>query len=95
MTISRKEQIDILRKMTDEQIDYSDAPPLSHSELQEMSLFIPPEKRTVTIRLDADVLGWLKERQPRGYQTLINALLRDYMRKKQQSASVAKSTKMG
>jgi uncharacterized protein (DUF4415 family) len=38
-----------------------------------------PKKLTVTIRLDADVLDWLK-RQGRGYQTRINKLLRSYMK---------------
>ena len=38
-----------------------------------------PKKQTVTIRLDADVLDWLK-RQGRGYQTRINKLLRSYMK---------------
>lgn len=81
MTISRKEQIEILRKMKDEDIDYSDAPPLEDHELRRMTLFVPPEKRAVRIRIDTDVLGWLKKRQPRGYQTLINAVLREYMLK--------------
>jgi uncharacterized protein (DUF4415 family) len=69
--------------MTDEDIDYSDMPPLSDRDLKKMKVFIPPEKRTVTIRLDADVLDWLKEYQPKGYQTLINAVLREYMNKKE------------
>lgn len=38
-----------------------------------------PKKQTITIRLDADVLDWLK-RQGRGYQTRINKLLRSYMK---------------
>jgi uncharacterized protein (DUF4415 family) len=33
----------------------------------------------VTIRLDADVLVWLKG-QGKGYQTRINAILRAYMK---------------
>lgn len=74
--------------MTDEEIDYSDAPPLSDHDLSKMVLFVPPEKRTVTIRLDADVLEWLKAQQPRGYQTLVNAVLRDYMQK--QKAKIEK-----
>ena len=36
-----------------------------------------PHKRQLTIRLDEDVLDWLK-RQGRGYQTRINAILRAY-----------------
>ena len=35
----------------------------------------PPVKKQLTIRLDADVLTWLK-RQGRGYQTRINHILR-------------------
>ena len=37
----------------------------------------PRNKQTVTIRLDADLLEWL--RRQRGYQTRINAVLRTYM----------------
>ena len=38
---------------------------------------LPEAKQTVTIRLDADLLGWL--RAQKGYQTRINAVLRTYM----------------
>lgn len=43
-----------------------------------------PVKQRVTIRLDADIIEWFKEQaqskgQGRGYQTLINRALRDYM----------------
>ena len=38
---------------------------------------LPQPKQTVTIRLDADLLGWL--RSQKGYQTRINAVLRTYM----------------
>jgi uncharacterized protein (DUF4415 family) len=38
----------------------------------------PQRKPTITIRLDADVLAWLKN-QGKGYQTRINAILRSYM----------------
>ena len=38
---------------------------------------IPATKRTITIRLDADLLEWL--RKQKGYQTRINAVLRTYM----------------
>lgn len=36
-------------------------------------------KKQVTLRLDADVLDWLKT-QGRVYQTRINALLREYIK---------------
>jgi len=38
---------------------------------------LPQPKQTVTIRLDADLIGWL--RRQKGYQTRINAVLRTYM----------------
>lgn len=38
---------------------------------------LPKPKETITIRLDADLLEWL--RKQKGYQTRINAVLRTYM----------------
>jgi uncharacterized protein (DUF4415 family) len=38
---------------------------------------MPHPKRTVTMRLDADLLEWF--RRNRGYQSRINAILRAYM----------------
>lgn len=38
---------------------------------------MPAPKKVVTMRLDADLLRWL--RRHRGYQTRINAILRAYM----------------
>jgi uncharacterized protein (DUF4415 family) len=36
-----------------------------------------PPKASISLRLDADVLEWLKSQGP-GYQTRINAILRAY-----------------
>jgi uncharacterized protein (DUF4415 family) len=41
--------------------------------------FIDPFKKPITIRLDGDVLEWFKAQGGRGYQTRINAVLRQYM----------------
>ena len=41
---------------------------------------MPRPKQTVTIRLDADLLEWL--RAQKGYQTRINAVLRSWMEAK-------------
>jgi uncharacterized protein (DUF4415 family) len=38
---------------------------------------LPRPKQPITIRLDADLLAWL--RSQKGYQTRINAVLRTYM----------------
>jgi uncharacterized protein (DUF4415 family) len=38
--------------------------------------FYRPVKESLTIRIDADILAWLRA-QGKGYQTRINALLRE------------------
>ncbi len=38
---------------------------------------LPQPKQPITIRLDADLLKWL--RRQKGYQTRVNAVLRTYM----------------
>ncbi len=62
---------------SDEDIDYSDIPELDASFFETARVVIPPGKKQVTVRLDSDVLAWLKS-QGRGYQTRINAILRAY-----------------
>jgi len=64
--------------MKDAEIDYSDIPPLGKSFLKKATTEWPPVKQQLTIRLDADVLAWLKE-HGRGYQTRINRILRVVM----------------
>jgi uncharacterized protein (DUF4415 family) len=64
--------------MKDAGIDYSDIPPLDKSFFTKATEVWPPAKRQLTIRLDADVLNWLKA-HGRGYQTRINRILRAAM----------------
>ncbi len=40
--------------------------------------FYPPIKRQLTVRIDADVIAWLKS-QGKGYQSRLNAILRSAM----------------
>jgi uncharacterized protein (DUF4415 family) len=62
--------------MTDAEIDYSDIPELDENFFKNASeVNWPPAKSQLTIRLDADVLAWLKS-NGRGYQTRINRILR-------------------
>ena len=65
-------------RMKDAEIDYSDIPPLDKSFLKKATAAWPPVKKQLTIRIDADVLAWLK-RHGRGYQTRINRILRVVM----------------
>jgi uncharacterized protein (DUF4415 family) len=62
-------------RLRDADIDYSDIPPLDKTFLEKATAPWPPVKKQLTIRLDADVLAWLKG-HGRGYQTRINRILR-------------------
>lgn len=88
-----------MRKLTKEQkrdiaailakdIDFSDISPVVDWSGAELGKFYRPIKKPVTMRLDADVIEWLKQAGP-GYQTKANWLLRRAMRhsKKQSAAS--------
>ncbi len=68
-----------LRRMRDADIDDSDIPKLDRSFWKRAKLTMPEPKDRLTIRVDHDVVEWLK-RAGSGYQTLINAILRSYMK---------------
>jgi uncharacterized protein (DUF4415 family) len=67
-----------LRRLDAKPIDYSDIPPLDETFFKKAAAAWPPLKKQLTIRLDADVLTWLKG-QGKGYQTRINHILRVVM----------------
>jgi uncharacterized protein (DUF4415 family) len=70
-----------LDKMKDSEIDYSDIPDLGEKFWKNAILRMPKNKKSVSIRIDEDVLAWFK-RQGKGYQTRINEILKTYMRAK-------------
>jgi len=63
--------------MKDEDIDYSEIPELDEAFFRDARVVVPPAKKQLTIRVDADVLDWMKG-QGKGYQSRINAVLRAY-----------------
>src|ERR1039457_3081504 len=75
---ARARAIARLKAMPDEEIDYSDIPEVLDWSKAIVGKFYRPVKESLTIRLDADVLAWLKS-QGSGYQTRINNLLRKAM----------------
>ena len=65
----------------DESIDFSDIPPLTESfwaNAQKTDELFRPRKRQITVRIDADVLAWLKS-GGKGYQGRLNDILRHVM----------------
>lgn len=55
----------------------SDIAELNADFFKNTEVLRPPEKKHVSIRLDADVLEWMKS-QGKGYQSRINPVLRAY-----------------
>jgi len=58
--------------------DYSDIPALDKSFLTKATIAWPPAKKQLTIRIDADVLEWLKA-QGKGIRRELTAILRVVM----------------
>lgn len=83
---SIKSDLARIDRTKDSEIDYSDIPPLDKTFLKKATTPWPPIKRQLTIRLDADVLDWLRA-QGRGYQTRINYILRVVMENEPQRAA--------
>jgi len=79
-------EIEALATRPDSEIDCSDIPELDDGFMERSVLWkdvvrselYKPRKVNVNAKIDADVVGWLK-RQGRGYQTRMNAILRDAM----------------
>jgi uncharacterized protein (DUF4415 family) len=78
--LSKGQQRDIavLATKKDADIDFSDGPEVIDWSKAEIGKFYRPAKRSITMRLDEDVLDWLKSYGP-GYQTKANLLLRHAM----------------
>lgn len=77
---------DRLRSLTDTQIRAAlesdpEVIPTDVGFWKGAKVVLPRPKQTVTIRLDADLLEWL--RKQKGYQTRIDAVLRTYMEAQQ------------
>lgn len=86
LTEEQVKELNALRDVPDEAIDTTDIPPLADWDDAVVGKFYRPVKQAVTIRLDADVLAWLR-REGKGYQTRVNAILRQAMKKSRKPAA--------
>ena len=81
-SLTRRQQRELaaIAALRDEQIDTSDIPELPLSAWRDAvrGRFYRPVKQAVSLRLDADVVAWLKK-PGRGYQTRANGILRERM----------------
>jgi uncharacterized protein (DUF4415 family) len=75
---SIKSDLKRIDAMTDENIDYSDIPPLGDEFFTQKTVSFSPSKQQLTIQIDQDILEWLKA-EGKGYETRINHILREVM----------------
>jgi len=80
LSAKQKRELKKLARQPDSEIDLSDIPELTEKFWQNAvrNPFYRPVKKQLTLRLDADVIAWLR-RQGKGYQTRANGLLRAAM----------------
>ncbi|HEV2645541.1 MAG TPA: BrnA antitoxin family protein [Acidobacteriaceae bacterium] len=78
LTKEQERDIAVSLAKRDEDIDFSDMPEMMDFSGGVRGMFARPVKRPVTMRLDEDVVAWLKGFGP-GYQTKANLLLRHAM----------------
>ena len=80
LTEERKAELKALADAPENEIDYSDIPPLDDAFWQRAvpNPFFKPVKTHASVRIDSDVLAWLKS-GGKGYQTRLNAILREAM----------------
>jgi uncharacterized protein (DUF4415 family) len=79
-TLSKKAERELraLAAMSDDDIDLSDAPEITDWTGAIVGKFYVPRKTPLTIRIDVDVLDWLRSKGA-GYQTRLNRILRNAM----------------
>jgi uncharacterized protein (DUF4415 family) len=81
------ERLAQLEAMPDEEIDYSDIPPMTAEQWADprRPAYYKNRKRPVTMRMDADLVDWFKHNAgDKPYQTEINRVLRAHMEQSQQ-----------
>ncbi|NJK55529.1 MAG: BrnA antitoxin family protein [Pleurocapsa sp. SU_5_0] len=70
-----------LESRSEENIDYSDIPPLTDEFFERATLRVPANQAQNLVQLDPDVKQWFQA-QGEQYKTLINKVLRQYIESK-------------
>ena len=75
-----KESLRNIDNLGDADIDYSDSPEVTEEIFSKMSPFLDVDKKQqISIRLDKEIVEYFKT-AGKGYQSKINAVLREYVR---------------
>ena len=80
-----------LREMSDEEVERRaakdpDAGAIPPGFWDNATVWTPPNKQQITLRLDPDVIGWFK-RTGKGYQSRMGAVLRSYVEAKRKRSA--------
>jgi uncharacterized protein (DUF4415 family) len=80
LTRKQRNELAALAALPDDQIDTTDIPELPPDTWKDAvrGRFYRPVKQAVSLRLDSDVVAWLKK-DGKGYQTRANRILRERM----------------
>jgi len=81
LTEDDKKRLKALAQRPDSEIDFSDIPEATEKFWQNAvrNPWYKPVKKQVTVRIDADILAWLRGTDEAGYQSRLNAVLRQVM----------------
>ena len=84
LSVQRESELNVLANKPDSDIDYRDIPASDNEQWSDATRgkFFRPLKTQASVRIDADVMEWLK-RPGKGYQTRLNAILREAMLREQ------------
>ncbi len=79
LPVHLQKKLAALDNLEDKDIDVSDIPEITDAEWsrRKVGLIYRPIKKSISLRLDADVLEWFKAKG-NGYQTAINRVLREH-----------------
>jgi len=79
----QKAELAALAALDDSSIDTSDAAPVKDWSGAKRGVFYRVNKQLLSLRLDADLIELFRSQDKRGYQTRINAALREYVERHQ------------
>jgi uncharacterized protein (DUF4415 family) len=85
LTPKLQAELEALAAMPESGIDTTEMPEIADWSGASRGAFYRPIKKPLSLRIDADVIDWF-QRQGQGYQTRMNAVLREYVERHRRSA---------
>lgn len=83
---TRLEQLEYLKNLKDEDIDYSDAPEVNDFTNWQSNPFFKPVKAQLSAKIDKDILAWLKVHGE--VSKFLNMILREKMFEERRKMSI-------